>query len=271
MNGISFVTCFSSNERAENLRASIERSIGRASEWEFIPQAGRPRGAAHGDDIFQAYNLGLDRAMHDVIVFVHDDVTFLSSDYWIDEVRRHLADEAVGLLGVAGTSLLLPDVGWWEPALYPESCLSGDILELITNRQVHFGSGTVVHGPPIAATAAPDFDRAAPTCYGPWKEVVALDGLFLCGRKQVLRDVGGFADYLQGFHFYDIDLCIRIKSAGLRIHTIPLLLHHLSPGASAGTPEWKRDLGTVATRWADRFPLTCEPAVQRVLARRSGK
>src|SRR3989338_2231334 len=61
-------------------------------------------------------------------------------------------------------------------------------------------------------------------------EVVVLDGLFLACRKEI-AEIFRFNEALfKGFHFYDIDFCLRISQNFSNIVTYDILLKHFSGG-----------------------------------------
>ena len=68
--------------------------------------------------ISQAYNKLAKLAKYDNLVFVHEDVEFVSSD-WYEKLICILKNKEVGIVGVAG-STYLPSVpsGWYLPNEY---------------------------------------------------------------------------------------------------------------------------------------------------------
>ncbi len=61
-------------------------------------------------------------------------------------------------------------------------------------------------------------------------EVVAVDGVFLASKKSVIENVPFDEKTFTGFHFYDIDLSLRVAQKYKVLVTTDILLKHYSPG-----------------------------------------
>ena len=60
-----------------------------------------------------AYNMGLEKAKHHIVVFVHDDVIYLTKN-WGRKILRHFdRNPEYGIIGLAGTNNLISGM-WWE-------------------------------------------------------------------------------------------------------------------------------------------------------------
>ena len=113
--------------------------------------------------IFDAYSEGVARlqpADDDVVVLVHDDVSFDGRPSNFEQtLRRHLSLPGVGFVGAAGTRQLSPELVWWRNA-------SGATAL----------AGLVHHG-------------EQRSFFGPFGRVVVLDGLLLAATGRTLRCV----------------------------------------------------------------------------------
>jgi GT2 family glycosyltransferase len=173
----------------------------------------------------EVYNRHIEESMHDILVFVHDDV-------WIDDcflpVRVIEALEAYQVIGLAGNTRLINthvawhqgERGWDHPHL----------------------SGSVAHG-------AGPFGKVSR--YGDCPQACELlDGVFLAARRSVLRENGVAFDTRFSFHFYDLDFCRTARQKGLLIGTWPIAITHRS-GGSFGSVEWTQALAVYKDKWPD--------------------
>jgi GT2 family glycosyltransferase len=181
----------------------------------------------------EGYNRGIDRARGDVLIFSHDDVEPLITDLG-DRLRHHLNDH--DMLGLAGTTKLVGSK--WVEAGPPHSV--GQIAQL--NR------------------AADAFDvviwSAPRPCVG---EMHALDGVFLCVRREVARAVGFDEVTFDGFHLYDLDFTYRAHLAGHNLAVccdLPFI--HSSSGAFVSTA-WTRYSKAFLDKHRSTLPAPCEP------------
>lgn len=191
---------------------------------------------ANREPLALTYNRGLEQADDDsLVVFCHDDV-WLGEAPLLPALREAL--ERFDLVGVAGNARRSPgqQVWWRNPADG-----AWDHPHLV---------GHIRFGNPDAALDQP---------YGPSPAPAALlDGLFLAGRAEVLRDACLRFDPRLPFHFYDLDFCRSAERAGLRLGVWPLDLIHASAG-NASTLAWKATLLLYQHKW-EPPPLARGPA-----------
>lgn len=158
-------------------------------------------------NIFSAYNRGVELAHCDYLCFMHEDVKFCSNN-WGKIVEDSLQDRQVGMLGVIGTHYLSRYSTYW--------------ISNIT-------SGRILQG----------FERDGKHCVQEWNlnrnpllgnKVVAIDGLWMCCRKDMFNGIIRFDDEtFKGFHFYDLDISMQTISKGYEIIlTDKVLLEHTS-------------------------------------------
>lgn len=140
----------------------------------------------------RANNLGATTSpFKGIFVFANNDLQMLSLG-WDDELRRLLADQAVGAVGAR--------------LLYPDGTLqhAGIVLGAVTGRPVHEGRG-------VAA------DVGGPT--GRWlrtREASAVTGAFLAVRSESFDRVAGFSEEL-AIAYNDVDFCLRLRAEGLSV------------------------------------------------------
>jgi hypothetical protein len=147
-------------------------------------------------------------------------------DGWFNKALELVRDDKTGVLGVAGAKGLTAETPWWS---YPDL------------------TGAIVHRSPGG--------KSSVNPYGPWGRAAVVDGVCLIGRGDTLASLGEPTEALDGFHFYDMDLCLRAHRAGLSNWTIPLLLCHESTGAPTVNTAWQNTFQRFVSLWGSALPL----------------
>ena len=84
--------------------------------------------------------------------------------------------------------------------------------------------------------------------------VVCLDGVFLLMRKFVWEQIPFDEQAINGFHFYDIDLSLRVaEQFTVGVITGVGLVHHTEAGGDYGN-RWVEEAMGFHSRWKDRLP-----------------
>lgn len=176
-----------------------------------------------------AYNAAARSARHEHLLFVHDDVDLVSDAPLAGLAMALREADVVGLAGSQRASG--PAVLWsGHPHLHG------------------WVSYTAAQG--AGLEAAPLSLRS-----GVIAGMQALDGLLLACRREVVLGVGFDAATFDGFHFYDLDFCVRAHGAGYRLAvTTDVLAVHASRGGFGD--EWQR----YRARFQAKFPELSEPA-----------
>ncbi len=162
----------------------------------------------------EGYTRGFSRARGEIIVFSHDDIEILSTDFAMT-LARCLRDH--DMVGVAGATRF-PEGGLWT-----------------TPGPRH------IHGQ--VAQRAPGNKSYAVTVFGVSGPIVSniqvLDGVFFAVRRKVLEVVHFDAETFDGFHFYDLDFSHRVYLAGFRVAVSnEIVLVHQSMGNF--DDEWRK-------------------------------
>lgn len=190
---ISIIICSHTPVELERCRAAIEKTIGCPHEFIVLDNTENPYSLA------RAYNLGAERAQYNHLVFVHEDVTFLTLNWGLALISL-LDQKEVGAVGLAGT-LCLTEGNW---------CSLG----------VPYVQGWVVHDDDLG-TFLSKFSLEAGT-----HPVVALDGLFLAARKEVVQEMPFDEKTFDGFHLYDLDWSLRVAQKYKVLVTTDILVLH---------------------------------------------
>lgn len=174
------------------------------------------------------YNRGSARARGDIVVFSHDDIEILSTDF---ASRLSTLIRDYDMIGIAGSSRF-PDTGFWG---YPGT---------------PYVQGQVAHRAPGERTyTALVFGVGGPAAAG----IQVLDGVFFAVRRRVLETVEFDSATFDGFHFYDIDFSYRVFSAGFDIAVSnEIAIVHQSRGSFG--EEWQKYARRFLAKHAGRIP-----------------
>lgn len=229
---ISIVICSRTVEVDKNLLLNIEEHIG-SVVYEII----KIDNSKNKYNIFQAYNMGVQKAQYPILCFMHDDILFHSYDWGIN-VINHFDNDQLGMLGVGGPRFLsyIPSV-WWASNAINKYCPSACQYSIDTERNTRVSVHQRIQ--PIDENQI---------------EVVALDGLFFCIRKSLFKSISFDETTYNSFHFYDIDISMQIRSAGYKIYAIyDILLEHISAGQL--NSEWLRCARLFYKKWEKDLPI----------------
>lgn len=181
---------------------------------------------------WSAFNNRLaDAARGDILVLMNDDVDVIATD-WLDELVAQLARPNVG---IAGACLLYSD-------------------------------GSIQHGGMVLAErSAKHILRASRQDAGYLgqlamaRDMSAVTGACLAIHRKVLAAVGGLNEALP-LSCNDIDLCLKVRHAGLRVVWSPFALLHHVDGATRGHDMtisqqalFRRSLASMQSRWFEEM------------------
>lgn len=145
---------------------------------------------------------------------------------WLEIVIQLCQRDDTGIMGVAGARGLFPETAWWY---HPD--LTGAAAHEKREGEFVFNA------------------------YGPYGRAAVLDGLCLILLRKTYDLLGEPPNILTGYHFYDMDLCLRAHFAGLKNWTIPLMLLHSSGGAEANRNDYRESHRRFLEAYEDRLPV----------------
>lgn len=176
----------------------------------------------------EVYNMGLEKASNDVVIFCHDDIRFETKNWGRKMLKNFSKHPDFGIIGVAGTRYLSTTGRWWDDfskmhgAVYHEK----DGNKWLTRYSKDIGTKLT--------------------------SVVLVDGLFFGVSKKKL--VKGFDETIKGFHFYDVEFCFSNYLEGVKIGVCTnVRLTHLSIGQT--NEVWEKNRGFFADKYKDRLPV----------------
>lgn len=203
---LSIISCCRNNNSMESLKKHIAHSL---FEYRGGYEVLFFDNSKQEYDIFQQYNNAIPKSKGDVLVFIHDDIRFVS-EYWGNVVSKWFNEEiGGGVLGVIGTQFL-PSTpsAWWDGCASVGQILQGGKINNIYSASL-FGS-----------KATDEFE-----------ELVSIDGLFMCIRHSLFEKIRFDDVSFSGFHGYDTDICLQTISAGYKVQIArDILIEHRSVG-----------------------------------------
>ncbi|MBN1307635.1 MAG: glycosyltransferase [Chitinispirillaceae bacterium] len=228
---ISIIVCSRKGPSFALHERNLRKTVGTAS-CEYIRIDNRDNRYS----LSAAYNEGVRRSRGGIAVFVHEDVFFMEGG-WGEKLVGKFKDPTIGLVGVAGTEYLFADEPGWVAAGRP--FIHGHVIHELENGEVYNLT--------VFSWEKEDID------------VVAVDGLFFAVRKELFGTVGFDETVFDGFHFYDIDLCMQIRRTHRCIVTWDLLVKHQSGGSF--DEHWKRYALRFIAKYRSELPASCAATV----------
>lgn len=217
---LSIIICSRSTALASSLAKNIDATIG--IEYELIILDN----AVSKIPIAIQYNNGGEKAKYNNLLFIHEDIAFITNN-WGKILSDLLSKDEIGIVGVAG-SKYYPDC----PGTWPND-------RKFIRENVYFNESRFLENPENEK----------------FSEVVTLDGVFLACRKEVWAE-NKFNEGLTGFHFYDLDFSFRILTATelKLIVTYDIVINHFSLGKL--NMDWIDQSIIFYEQWKKQLPLT---------------
>lgn len=180
----------------------------------------------------RACNIGVDAAQHDLILLLNNDVEPIDC-HWLECLAGELDDPTVG---ATGNLLLFPD-------------------GFVQHGGVTLGAGTVARHSFHFLDSKDGGDRGL---LNQRRDLSAVTAACLLTRKELWRRLGGMDEQKLAVAFNDVDYCLKLRDAGLRIIWTPAaaMLHRESVSRGADdTPQklqrFAREERAMHERWSD--------------------
>lgn len=176
----------------------------------------------------EIYNEGLNEATNDIIVFMHDDLILETKNITPKVIKLFENNPEYGVIGLAGTDNLLSGV-WWQDR---------DSMYGVVGHE-HEGKRHVNHYSKVSFSEK-------------LKEVVVVDGLFMMVHRGRIKHK--FNEQFEGFHFYDLPICIENHLDGVKIGvTTKIMVTHKSIGMV--NKKWEKNKFLFEALYEKNFPL----------------
>lgn len=228
---ISVIVCSRQAPEWDFHQRNVQKTVGCDNEYIRIDNRKGEMG------ICVAYNMGVQKAAGEILVFVHEDVFFMEEGWGKNLESKFLQDSSTGLIGVAGTQYLFKDDLRWHIAGQP--FLKGRVIHQL-DRGERF----------ILVVFSWDKNDS---------EVVAVDGLFFAIRKELFSRASFDEKTFRGFHFYDLDICMQVRKTHKCIVTWDIMLQHFSAGKN--DPAWHEAAKLFAQKYEKELPASCVSSV----------
>jgi hypothetical protein len=176
----------------------------------------------------EIYNIGLNDSKYDIVVFIHDDLILETKNITPKIIRLFDKNPDYGIIGIAGTDNLLSGM-WWQD----KSSMYGIV------GHEHEGKRHVNH------YSKGDYSENL-------KQVIVVDGLFMMIHKKRIKHT--FNQQFEGFHFYDLPICIENHLDGVKIGvTTKIKVTHKSIGMV--NKKWEKNKLLFEALYEKNFPV----------------
>jgi hypothetical protein len=227
---ISVVICSINESLAQQVKSNIDKTIGVPWQPIIIDNTNPSRAIA------EVYNVGAGMSRFSVICFVHEDISFETPDWGRKLVSHFDDDPGLGMIGVAGSNYKSRTLSGWMTFI--ESCDRCNILHVD-------GAGKITRlyydQPPAKSL----------------KNVVTLDGVFLCIRRDILANIHFDETMLKGFHLYDLDISYRVSRQHRVAVCFDIDIIHYTEGGDFGN-NWVDHTLKWHKRYSDQLPVSID-------------
>lgn len=223
---ISIVISSGDPELLKDVSKNISKTIGVPYEILGINNTNAQMG------ICEAYNEGIRKAKYDLICFMHEDLIIKTND-WGELIHRYFdTDPKLGLIGIAGSNY---------KALCPSSWFTwvdkGNMRQLIQRFKYHSEEPRLIYDNPENAKLS---------------DVVAVDGVWFCTRRDIARKIGFDNQMLKGFHGYDVDFSLAVGQEWKVAVSFEVLIEHFSEGGYDSN--WLKSTILLHKKWRHILP-----------------
>ena len=188
----------------------------------------------NGESLTSAYNRGYKQSKYDIVVFCHDDI-LVETKQWGKKLKKHFdEDVSYGIIGVAGSKYMPLSGKWWEKpkTMYGKVKHTHNGKSWLSEYSADLGVGV--------------------------EDVVNVDGLFFAVNKhRIIDNQKPFSDDVEGFHFYDVDLCFKNFISNVNIGVVTnIRINHMSIGET--NQEWENNRIKFIEKFKDKLPQKVE-------------
>lgn len=205
---ISIIICSISPEFLGQVKENISDTIG--LEYELLVWDNRQANIG----LCEVYNRMAGQAKFEFICFLHEDIYFERTGWGIDLISLFNSRNELGVIGVAGSKYKSAAYSGWYTGIGDFDC--ADL--------VHIERGKVRH-----IYLKPDIDHNTH-----YEDVVCIDGVFICCRKEIWQKIRFNDNDLKGFHYYDLDFSLRASQICSVSVLYNLKLVHVTNGGDFG-------------------------------------
>ncbi len=230
---VSIIICSRKVDISQKLKNCIAETIGCEYELCVIDNS------RNEYNIFTAYNEGVHRAKGDILCFMHEDILFHTNGWGriVEEIFKQ--QDMLGMIGVIGGQFFpKTPTSYWEGG-----CGIGQIIQGFTEQGQY---RTFLNGKKIETGNEPYM----------LEEVVAVDGLWMCTPMLLFEQgiIRWDCESFDGFHCYDMDICLQTIHAGYRVAAIGgIVVEHMSFGNT--DTNYCKQSQKLFDKWMNVLPL----------------
>jgi len=199
---ISVLICSANPEFLKNVQENIRDSIG--IPFEILHFDNRIKNYG----ICKVYNDLAAKAKFTYLCFLHEDVIIKTENWGKKIIEIFSEDTNIGLVGIAGSKYKSAYFSGWYSRVKELDCAN------------------YFHQYPTATEhvfLSPNDTKIA-------EEVVCIDGVMICCKKEIWKEILFDEELLKGFHFYDIDFSLRVSHQFKVMVTYDIDLIHITTG-----------------------------------------
>jgi GT2 family glycosyltransferase len=237
---ISIIISSRNPDLLQIVKDNVEKTIGVPFEVIVFENSRGDKG------LCELYNQGASKAQYDIFCFMHEDIFFETQD-WGKKVAQHLSDKTIGLIGLAGG-----DTKGMVPSSWSSSIFQSEISIIQHYRR------EIKLPERISKTGYPDDPS-------PLKQVVCIDGVWMCTRRDVFEQFKFDSIAFAGFHGYDVDYSLQVFSSYKVGVIFDILVHHYSDGNYS--EQWIESMMVISDKWRERLPATVRKLSKKELVR----
>lgn len=220
---LSVVIVSNRENNAKKIIENIAATVGIAHEIIQITEI--KAGISH------CYNEGAKKSVFPHLCFVHDDVLFHTNG-WGEEVTACLQNGQTGMVGTMGGRYKSAFGAGWRDGEWTSFRMN--VVDAASGKHLLYN---------------PNQEQQS--------EVVSLDGAFLCCTKEHWQQHPFDDQNFTGFHFYDLDICLQMRRAGLKNYALfAVELAHLSQGRKDAA--FLNDYLTFQAKWKNSLPVSLD-------------
>lgn len=203
---ISVLICSGNSDLLQQVSDNITETIGVEFEIIFVDNR------VSNNGICSVYNELALKAKFPYLCFLHEDILFTRKDWGRTVMNNFSSDEKIGLIGLGGCKYKSAYFSGWFSNAKELDCANYIHKYKTGIEKVHL---------------SPSNDNSL-------QEVVCIDGVFMCCRKEVWALKRFNNDFLKGFHFYDIDFSVRVAHDFKVVITYDIEMMHITSGGDYG-------------------------------------
>ena len=230
---ISIIICSRKSDISSTLKENIQHTIGCEYELVIIDNS------QNKYSIFTAYNEGVSKSQGDILCFMHDDILYHTNG-WGKIISQHFQnDKELGVIGVAGAQMISDAPLYWTYSPFKSE-------RFIINDN----GNTTEWGHDVYLT----FDNNNTA------EVAVVDGLCFFVPKILFANIRFDDINYNGFHAYDMDICMQVHQIGYKVTLCnTLLIEHFWSDkfwtSSDKLTILEKQMSIFTNKWKDQLPF----------------